>query len=216
MRAGHHIPGVVCYHTLLGLASLLLFCACNGSNQAEVARLVEQNTQLREHVRKLEITVSAQDNKIAQLEQAVGSFQQLGDRRIGELYHVSSIEITSLSGGSNFDDEPGDDGVTLYVKLYDQNGHVFKAAGTLAINLYDLSDPDKPNLISHAEYDLEQTKELWFGRLLTYHYRIQCRWQDQNRPKGKRLLAIVTFLDYLSGTALQTQQEIEIDRAMIE
>lgn len=153
--------------------------------------------------------MEAQDQQIALLNKAMETISKLGERRINKLYFASRWEIDSRSGGADYDDQPGDDGVTLYLNLFDQDGHRFKAAGDIEVWLYDLNDPARPEQIGRSYYDVDQTKELWYGRLLTYHFKVKCPWQER-RPSGRKVFVRVNFLDYLTGAALQDSREFEI------
>jgi len=64
-------------------------------------------------------------------------------------------------------------------------------------------------LIGSYEYDVDQAKELWFGRMLTYHYKIECLWQERP-PAGRSVRVSVRFLDYLTGSVLQASADLEV------
>ncbi len=163
-----------------------------------------QNTN-RKHVANLE----AQDKEIEKLKEANQILGDLKETRLDKLYSAKTITIDRLSGGLNIDGEIGDEGVVVYASLYDQEGHKFKAAGAIDVFVSDLSNPRAPELIASYEYDVDQTKELWFGRMLTYHYKIECLWQ-QRPPAGRSVRVSVRFLDYLTGSVLQASADLEV------
>ncbi len=181
---------------------------CHGPSQT-IADQHKQIAELQSRNRKLVSTIEDQDKQIDEFNEVITILRKLGPKRLQKLYYVSKIEIHRRSGGTDYDGRIGDDGITLYLKLYDQDGHGFKAAGDIDVYIYDLTNPREQDLIAEYKYDVDKTKELWYGRLLTYHYRIDCPWQKR-KPRGRNVLVRVTFLDYLTGRALQASREFEI------
>ncbi len=173
-----------------------------GDLNRQIATLQSTN---RKHVANLE----AQDKEIEKLKEANLILGELKERRLDKLFSVKKITIDRLSSGLNIDGEIGDEGVVVYASLYDQEGHKFKAAGAIDAFVYDLSNPRAPQLIANYAYDVDQAKELWFGRMLTYHYKIECLWQEQP-PAGRSVRVSVRFLDYLTGSVLQDSADLEV------
>ena len=180
--------------------------------QGPAERIGELNRQIatlqstnRKHVANLE----AQDKEIEKLKEANQILGDLKETRLDKLYSAKTITIDRLSGGLNTDGVIGDEGVVVYASLYDQEGHKFKAAGAIDVFVYDLSNPRDPQRIATYEYDVDQTKELWFARMLTYHYKIECLWQ-QRPPAGRSVRVSVRFLDYLTGNVLQASADLEV------
>lgn len=181
---------------------------CNGATD-EIARLQRQAGDLRRENRNLVTTTEEQARKIGELAEEVTFLRALGEDRLHKLYRAAKVEIADLSSGVDSDGKLGHDGVVLYVTLFDQDGHKFKAAGDIDIHIYDLSDPASPQIVADLAFDVDQAKAHWHGRLLTYHYRFECPWEHR-RPSGLSVLAKVTFRDYLTGTTLEHTKTIDI------
>jgi len=175
----------------------------------QIADLNRQIATLQSTNRKQVANLEAQDKQIEKLKEANQILGDLKETRLDKLYSAQKITIDRLSGGLNVDGEIGDEGVVVYASLYDQAGHKFKAAGAIDVFVYDLSNPRAPELIASYEYDVDQTKMLWFGRMLTYHYKIECLWQKRP-PAGRSVRVSVRFLDYLTGSGLQASADLEI------
>ncbi|MCG3136345.1 MAG: hypothetical protein HJJLKODD_00173 [Phycisphaerae bacterium] len=191
--------------------SLLLLTAgmgCNGDS-ARTNELVQENSALREKLHASEAKILSQDQLLGELRSALQKLTDLGEKRSTSLYYTDRIEIGDLSAGMDLDDQLGDEGVVIYLQLYDQTGDEFKAAGAISVHLLDWANADDPQLIGKYQFDVEQARDNWFGRLLTYHYRLRCPWQEL-RPTGRELQARVTFTDYLTGNTLQAQKTITI------
>ena len=181
---------------------------CGGPAE-QIAELNRQISTLQSTNRKLVANLEAQDKEIEKLNEANRILGELKERRLDKLYSAKEITIDRLSGGLNIDGEIGDEGVVVYASLYDQEGHKFKVAGSIDVFVYDLSNPRAPEPIATYEYDVDQAKALWFGRALTYHYKIECPWQKRP-PKGRSVRVSVRFLDYLTGHVLQASADIEV------
>ena len=190
---------------------VLLGCSLAGCEgpAAQIAGLNRQIATLQSTNRKLVANLEAQDKEIEKLKEAKRILSELKEKRLDKLYSAKAITIGRLSGGLNIDGAIGDEGVVVYASLYDQEGHKFKAAGTIDVFVYDLSNPRAPEPIATCEYDIDQTKELWFGRMLTYHYKIECLWQERP-PAGRSVRVSVRFLDYLTGSVLQASADLEV------
>ncbi len=184
------------------------FAGCAGPAE-KIGELNRQIATLQSTNRKLVANLEAQDKEIEELKEANQILGDLKETRLDKLYSAKAIKIDRLSGGLNIDGEIGDEGVIVYASLYDQEGHKFKAAGAIKVFVHDLSNPRAPELIASYEYDVDQTKELWFGRVLTYHYKIECPWQKRP-PAGRSVRVSVRFLDYLTGSVLPASADIEV------
>jgi hypothetical protein len=99
---------------------------------------------VRQETSQLEQQLLTRDRRIADFEQQVETLQGLGPDRVKALFVVDRIELASLTGGADYDDIPGDDGVTVYLRPLDADGHILKAAGEIIIELLDVSVPGQP------------------------------------------------------------------------
>ncbi|MCZ6652821.1 MAG: hypothetical protein O7D91_07325 [Planctomycetota bacterium] len=196
--------------SILPLIALLGWSLAGCEGPAEkIGELNRQIATLQSTNRKHVANLEAQDKEIEKLKEAKQILGDLKETRLDKLYSAKTIKIDRLSGGLNIDGVIGDEGLVVYASLYDQEGHKFKAAGAIDVFVYDLSNPRDPQRIATYEYDVDQTKELWFGRMLTYHYKIECLWQ-QRSPAGRSVRVSVRFLDYLTGNVLQASADLEV------
>lgn len=192
---------------LLTASFLVLLPGCQRPIGA-VADLNDRIALLEKDKRELLSSVDAQSRKIAMLQEAVDNFAELGDGRINKLYYVDHIEIDRFSDTTDLDGQPGDDGVIIYLKLYDQEGHEFKAAGEINVGIYDAVDGEL-RLIGAYNYDVDEAKKQWHGRLWTYHYKLTCPWKNQ-QPRSREITVRVDFLDYLTGSPHHDTKEFEV------
>ncbi len=127
-----------------------------------------------------------------------------------QLVVPASIRLEGLSGGYDRDGEPGDEGVVLYVQPIDRDGSVIKATGTLDVKLFDLARPEGRMEIGSYHFDVEQTRQMWYGRMWTHHFTAYCPFPEGVFPVNGDVTAVVTFTDLLTGRALRVQQAFKI------
>ena len=95
-------------------------------------------------------------------------------------------------------------GLTLHVIPTDDGGDDFKAAGSIAVDAFDLSADGKR--VGRWEFDLGATRPLWNGSSLRYEYVVPCPWQQA--PSAEKVTVKVTFVDALTGRSFAVQQEM--------
>lgn len=186
----------------LGVLSLI---GCAPDNTIELRRQVEKlNDQLAETKR----TIAARENTIAEQRKQLASARALTDDELQFLFTPQRIQIGRLSGGFNRDNQPGDDGVVVYLSPIDQHGDVVKAAGDIRIELFDLENADEPLLGTYL-FSGRDAADLWYGAFGTLHYTLHCPWQADRTPRNPEITIRATFRDYLTErvmTAVTTRR----------
>lgn len=187
------------------MGAILAGCAAKselgGDIQAENRRLESQLHQARE-------TISDQQQTIEKLKERTATLSGLGEQRLELLFRVEKISLGRYTGGTELDDEPGDDGVKVYVIPQDQMGRAVTAAGSVEIDVFDLAVKDDSLLMSYS-FPLAQAKQHWQSGALANHYSFTCPWQ-QRRPSGHELTIRVKFTDYLTGQTFTATKQCRI------
>lgn len=182
----------------------------------------QREIELRQKIAALEDTIREKNNRLTDQQVALDEMhQQLAVARsissddLKRIFYPERLEIDRLSGGESYDGEPGDDGVTVYVRPIDRDGDVIKVAGDLRIQLYDLAAPPGENLIGEYAISADQIGKLWHGRLLTGHYTIKCPWPEQppgtpRPPKHTEVTIRAVFVDYFTKRVISAQQVCKV------
>ena len=187
------------------LAISLAGCA---SPSAANNKLRVENQALREQVEHLKQEHDADVASLRAMESKVGTVATLPRERLDKLFTVYGIKLGKLTGGDDWDaDKPGDDGIKVAVTPLDQQGDKLKAAGSFAIDLFDLESPTEPH-IGHWTFDAIQSRQNWYGALL-YSYVFKCPWQKT--PLHNELTVRVTFSDELTGRQYNEQQVCKVN-----
>ena len=194
-----------------GVLMILLGGCASPSSGTDIA---QQSEALRRENRRLSRVVEKRDDSIAGLKAQIKSLQGFTtDRPVG-LFHPVRIEIASLSGGADYDAEPGDDGVTVHLRLRDADGDVVKVAGRISVQLLDASTPGSPAAVGLCVFDDPAALgQLWHGRFGTGHFTLRCPFSDGFVPICRKLTVNVEFVDPVTGRSLTAVKEVAISPA---
>ena len=97
----------------------------------------KSNVTLRGKVARFKRVVEQRDATISRLTRQVETLNSFDADRPTDLFAPIKIEIASLSGGSDYDGQPGDDGVTTHLRPRDAYGDVVKVPGRIKIQLLE-------------------------------------------------------------------------------
>jgi len=194
-------------------ALMLLLPGC--LSPGERARLVQENESLSRAHEKLERTVANRDNTISILHTRIRNLEEFGPDRPADLFSPVEVEIASLTGGANYDGRPGDNGVTVYVRLRDADGDLVKAPGRITVQLLDNSELERPRLMGVYRFDdPSQLRTAWYGKFGTYHYTLKCPFgPGSNPPLTNKIDIKVEFVDYLTGVTLTAIKQVTVTPA---
>jgi len=187
--------------------------ACMGcETPGRRAELLKQNEALQRDKAALERAIARRDGTIASLRQQVRDLQAFDPDRPVNLFAPVKLEIASLSGGADYDHIPGDDGVTVYLRPLDADGHVVKAPGRIKIQLLDNTDLAAPRVLGVCLFeDLDELRRLWHGRFATNHFTLKCPFPSGViLPATRRVTVSAEFLDFLTGATLTAVKEVAI------
>jgi hypothetical protein len=198
-------------HISLPLVLLCLVAACNTVPGPKYQDAERRALQGDERIAQLEAEIGQLDERIQDLKtqaQALSGYDEQARR--DQLVVPVRIAFERMSGGYDDDGTPGDDGLMLYIQPIDRDGHVIKAAGTLDVRLFDLSNPPNAIEITRYHFDPENARKLWYGRLMTNHFTVKCPWPPDGPPKHKTVTARAVFTDLLTGESFEAQQAFDV------
>lgn len=152
----------------------------------------------------------AQQATIDELRQQLAVARSINEDDIKRLFYPERLLIDPLTGGADYDDQPGDDGVTVYLKPIDRYGDVVKVAGDIRIQLFDLAAPADRNLVGEYAIPVDQVGELWHGKLWTGHFTIKCGWLH-GPPEHNEITVRAIFVDYLTKRVVSAQTTCTVD-----
>ena len=185
----------------------LMTVGCENTAELDLRRQVGA---LSDQVAEKDRLISSQQSTIKKLNRQLQQTRGLTDDDLTKIFYPEKIVIDDLSGGDDYDGEPGDDGVTVYLQPIDRDGDAVKVAGDIRIELYDLQNPSGQKLIGDYVYPVDKVSRLWYGKLSTYHYTLRCPWKS-GPPAHAEVTIRATFVDFLTQRVISTQEVCTID-----
>lgn len=175
-------------------------------------RLALENQTLREAKDELLRKTAEHEGTITALRAQVATLQGFSPDRPVTVFAPVKLEIASLSGGADYDEKPGDDGVTIHLRLLDADGDSTKAPGKITVQLLDTSRMGAPRVAGLCVFDdAEKLREAWYGRFGTRHYTLRCPFSAAaDLAAVQRLDVKVEYLDYQTGATLTTVGQVDI------
>ncbi len=198
------------YIVWLSVVGLLAFSSCSSTGQ--LINWVTDNDNLSRDKTQLEQQIAQRDQTIHQLRQQIENLNTFDQNRPADLFAPVKIEFASLTGGDNYDDKPGHDGITVHLRLRDADGDLVKAPGKITIQLLDATQAGSSRDLGVYRFDdPQQMRELWHGRFGTSHYTLKCPFRSTVSPSTSRKVIIrAEYVDYLTGRSLTATTEVEI------
>ncbi|MBU0640155.1 MAG: hypothetical protein KKB50_14915 [Planctomycetes bacterium] len=200
-RPSPHSLTLVCVAT----AALWTGCAATPANEYE-----RQISRLERTIAEKDHQLVAQKATIDELHRRLATARAFTPEQLAHIFYPETLVIDSLTGGADYDGQPGDDGVTVYLKPTDRAGDTVKVAGDIRITLYDLANPPDQTLVGEYVIPADQAGPLWYGRLMTHHYTIRCPWLT-GPPRHAELTIRASFVDYLTQRAMTAQTTCTVE-----
>lgn len=192
---------------LFCLLALWFLAGCNSQKQTiddSHAKCIREKQQLQKDKADIE-----QQN--AQLKEQLAALQKFPPDRMAHLVKIETIEFgrfTRAYDGNTEQDKDGyDDGVIVYLILKDKDGDVVKAAGSVEIELWDLT------AVRHIVTEVIPMSDLqshWLSGPLTNHYKFQLPWLNESPPANRFLTLKLQFQEALTGRTFEEHRKIEI------
>jgi hypothetical protein len=180
---------------------------CTTPSKANI-ELRKRNAALRDEVAALKFAHESDAAAIRRLEANATTVPVLPHERVSRLFTAHGLKLGKLTGGWDADrSKPGDEGLQIYLVPTDQDGDEIKAAGTFAVEAFDLSKGGEVRL-GRWEIPLEEASKRWLGNALQYGYIFELPWQ--NVPTGDEVTIRTTFTDELTGRVFTAQRPVRV------
>lgn len=193
------------------LLTSMVSAGCPSADRVESQRLTRIQ-ELEDENARLKRDLAARDEQQRDLAATIQSLRQLGPgRTMEDIVRVARVEIERLSGGYDHDRDGIDDGVVVYLRLFDQFGGTIRASGTARVKVFDPANPEDRNLVAEHEWSHEALRELWAGRFLTAHYTLHVPWPSgRTSADHAELVAFASFTDLLTGQTFTDQRPVTV------
>src|SRR5947207_5440695 len=161
---------------LCASAALSLF-GCGRPSKANV-ELRKQNQALQNQIADLKRQHEADLASIRNLQSSAPTVPTLPPERLEKVVTTYGLKIGRLTGGADLDpNQPGDDGLKIYVAPVDRTGEAIKAAGSFVVEAFDLAKPGDTR-IGRWEFPTDQVQKYWVNFLTQTNYVLPAPWQN--------------------------------------
>ncbi|HUS48279.1 MAG TPA: hypothetical protein VM098_09170 [Phycisphaerae bacterium] len=198
---------------LLAGAAVALVAGAGGCilvEKAEYLKFLQQAAKSQGEIQKLKESQDGLQAVVIDQQKQIRTLQALGPKRLEKMYHVTAIQLGRYTGGIDTDAQGGHDAIKVYLAPVDQDGSTIKAAGDVAVQLYDLAEPAGGNLIGEYKWPVDKLSGQWSGGIITYHYSFVCPWKN-GPPKHDEITVRVKFVDYLTGKTFTAQKLCKVN-----
>jgi hypothetical protein len=199
-------------HALVLLCScaLMYFVAgCQNTNSRET-KLSEQIEKLTRERNQLTYQLEQFEAENEQLKKQIQVLSGLGPEVSFEnLYNLQAVKISRFTNLYDKDKDGKKEKLIVYIQPVDETGDVIKAAGSVDVQLWDLSKESSQALLGQWHVEPGQLKENWFAAFISSNYRLTFDVTDRADKFEEPLTVKVTFTDYLSGKVFEEQKVIK-------
>lgn len=196
----------------VAMAVLLGTGGCLFVPKQQLDQANEQLEQARGELRKLTESRDGLQAVVIDQQKQLRSLQRLGSARLEKLFHVEKIQLGRYTGPVDTDDDGSQDGIKVFLRPLDREGHTIKAAGDVKIRLFDLAADPNENLIGEYNWTAEKIADQWSGSFMTYHFSFVCPWKS-GPPRHGEITVRVEFVDYLTGRNFAAQKVCKVKPA---
>jgi hypothetical protein len=127
------------------------------------------------------------------------------DESRGFEFQVTRVAFVFLTTPMDWDGASGDDGISVYVSPFDQDGDAIKRAGSFVFELYG-SDGQSGKSLMRWSFTEDEAAKHWVFFPSCYHFRL--KWRGKKSPPEKAFLRAV-FTSALGGT-FSTGKDLDI------
>lgn len=186
------------------LCVLCVLCVLSGCGRPSAANIAlrKENQQLRGQLEDCQRKQAAAEANVRTLSATRPA------PRLDRLYTVQGLRFGRLTGAEDIDPaKPGAEAVKVYFTPVDEDNQQIKAAGAITVELFDLSQAERP-LVGRCELSADEARACWRGEALLYGYVVRCAFS--RLPDGSTILVRVQFTDELTGRVLVGTREVSL------
>ena len=170
--------------------------------EQQILALKRENRQLQDQLQQAKLEEE-------QLKKQVQVVSGLPQDRLSSLYDLKKIKLTRYTNLYDKDKDGKKRMLIVYIQPIDAEDNKIKAAGTVDVQLWDLSKESDKSLLAKWRVEPNELKKLWFDTVITSNYRLAFDVNDIVKNFDRPLTVKVTFTDYLSGKVFEEQKVIK-------
>jgi outer membrane murein-binding lipoprotein Lpp len=178
----------------------LAWCGCSARGEldtleAELRRQEGVQEQLQSELAQArsELQVSRSDATALREQLSKNHRVSLTPEQADVLYRATAIKFSPLlTSGQSRDGQPGDEGLSVMLVPVDEHGDVVKLAGTVELELFDMSQSGEDQRLGLWQFTAEEVRQHWRRGLVGPGYLFEVDWQSA--PVSPELTLHARFL----------------------
>ncbi len=172
--------------------------------------VIEENKQLTDTNVELRRQISELSSQNLQLKSQIATLSGTDPNvNIENIISVAKIKIADRTGFFDKDYNGVKETFICYVKTYDQFGDAIKGAGSVDIEVWDLSLPEEQAKLASWSISPEELKNEWASAMMTNYYRLVFDISNIEKVEFRNITLKVRFTDYLTGKVFEEQVVID-------
>jgi hypothetical protein len=197
---------------ILAAATVLLAGCGIGSERKSAAEMKAQDLERQKATVNTELERCRIENR--QLADQIRALSALPKEGRENLYELRAVKIAKYTNWYDQDEDGKREKLIVYFQPIDTVGDVVKAAGSVAVQLWNLNDPNSQAMLGQWQVQPAELRKLWYASIVTSTYRLTfdvpaAPAQDLTALQAQPLTVRITFTDYLTGKIFHDQQVIE-------
>jgi len=208
-RMKHQQNRSVAAHAVLVVAGVLLAGCGIGSARKSPLEMKAQDLEHQKATANTELEQCRIENR--QLAERIQAMSTLPKEGRENLYELRAVKIAKYTNWYDKDEDGKREKLIVYFQPIDTVGDVVKAVGSVAVQLWNLNDPNSQALLGQWQIQPAELRKLWYASIVTSTYRLtfDVPAQDLTALQAQPLTVRITFTDYLTGKIFHDQQVIE-------
>jgi len=192
----------------LCVVTLLLLAGGCGIGSERKDPQVLKAERLRQEKAELTGDVQQYRAEIEQLKTQVRALSALPEDERSNPYELVTVKIARITNFYDKDSDGKREKLIVYVEPMDMDGDVVKAAGTVAVQLWNLNNPNGEALLGQWNVEWPALRKLWFASIVT-GYRLTFDVPETIDVLSEPLTVKLTFTESLTGETLRDQRLID-------
>ena len=189
---------------------MCIFAAAAGCENDNRSPLREKVKSLTKEKSVLSYELKTVEAEKAELQQQVQVLSGLEPAvKVTSLYNLVGLKIGRFTNVYDRDKDGSEETLLVYIQPIDEQGDIIKAAGTVDVELWDISRESSEAKLGVWHITTDELKKLWLKTLLSVSYRLEFDVSGMVGEFAEPLTVKVTFTDYLAGKVFKEQFIIE-------
>jgi hypothetical protein len=176
-----------------------------------VKNIENKNFELDKLNKQLERQLKESEAENNELQKQLATLSELDhEKRINSLYKLETVKLAKYTNFYDKDKDGTKEKLIVYIQPIDTEGDLIKAAGSVEVELWDLSQESKEALLAKWETGPDELKKMWYATVVNANFRLVFDATDIIGSLKGPFTVKMTFTDYVSGKVYVEQKMVNL------